>query len=121
MNKIINSLLFLIIGMSPGYTQVPGDIIIEGNREYHVVKDPLVLQKLEAWQDLKFGLFMHWGTYSQWGIVESWSLSSEKLPFIIANRPEELHPDYDQYKRDYRNLPCHYAWTAKISDAVITE
>ena len=36
--------------------------------------DPLVLQKLEAWQDLKLGLLMHWGPYSQWGIVESWSV-----------------------------------------------
>ncbi|MCJ7628260.1 MAG: alpha-L-fucosidase, partial [Longimicrobiales bacterium] len=36
--------------------------------------DPLVLEKLEAWQDLKLGLLMHWGPYSQWGIVESWSL-----------------------------------------------
>lgn len=40
-------------------------------------KDPLVLQKLEEWQNWKFGLMMHWGTYSQWGIVESWSLCPE--------------------------------------------
>ena len=33
--------------------------------------DPLVLDKLGKWQDLKFGLLMHWGTYSQWGVVES--------------------------------------------------
>ena len=29
--------------------------------------DPQVLEKLEQWQDLKFGLLMHWGPYSQWG------------------------------------------------------
>lgn len=40
-------------------------------------KDPLVRQKLEEWQDMKFGLMMTWGPYSQWGIVESWSLSPE--------------------------------------------
>jgi alpha-L-fucosidase len=40
-------------------------------------KDPAAAQKLEEWQDWKFGLIMHWGTYSQWGIVESWSLCPE--------------------------------------------
>src|SRR5690606_19263501 len=44
---------------------------------YQPPNDPLVVENLEAWQDLKFGLFMHWGTYSQWGIVESWSLCPE--------------------------------------------
>ena len=39
--------------------------------------DPLVLEKLDEWQDKKFGLLMHWGAYSQWGIVESWSLCPE--------------------------------------------
>ena len=39
--------------------------------------DPKILNKIEQWKDLKFGLLMHWGTYSQWGIVESWSLCSE--------------------------------------------
>ncbi|MCK7536364.1 MAG: alpha-L-fucosidase [Marinilabiliales bacterium] len=29
--------------------------------------NPLVIEKLEQWQSLKFGLLMHWGTYSQWG------------------------------------------------------
>ena len=44
------------------------------DEKYVPETDPLVLQKLEQWQDLKFGLLMHWGTYSQWGIVESWSI-----------------------------------------------
>ena len=103
MKKLI-SLTLLTLVTYQNFSQVRQDIIIEGKSEYHIVKDPLVLQKLEDWQDLKFGLFMHWGTYSQWGIVESWSLSSEKHDFIIANRPESLHPDYEQYKKDYKNL-----------------
>ncbi|MFT4024685.1 MAG: alpha-L-fucosidase, partial [Flavihumibacter sp.] len=45
--------------------------------EYIKPTDPLVQEKLAAWQDLKFGLFMHWGTYSQWGVVESWSICPE--------------------------------------------
>lgn len=31
---------------------------------YQKPADPLVVQNLEQWQDLKFGLFMHWGIYS---------------------------------------------------------
>lgn len=45
--------------------------------KYQAPTDPLVIQNLDKWQDLKFGLFMHWRTYSQWGIVESWSLCPE--------------------------------------------
>ena len=54
--------------------------------------DPLVLQKLEQWKNLKFGLLMHWGTYSQWGIVESWSLCSEDEPWCL--RKMKNYVDY---------------------------
>ena len=61
--------------------------------------DPLVLEKLEKWQDLKFGLLMHWGTYSQWGIVESWSICSEDEGWC-----KRSNPNYVEYKKDYENL-----------------
>ena len=61
--------------------------------------DPLVLNKLEQWQDLKLGLLMHWGTYSQWGIVESWSLCSEDEPWCKRSMP-----DYSAYKTAYEAL-----------------
>jgi alpha-L-fucosidase len=32
------------------------------NEPYVKETDPLVLQKLDEWQDWKFGLMMHWGT-----------------------------------------------------------
>ncbi len=32
-----------------------------------------VKARLAEWQDLKFGMFIHWGAYSQWGVVESCS------------------------------------------------
>ena len=40
-----------------------------------------VAQKLEHWQDLKFGLMIHWGLYSQLGVVESWGLCREGQDF----------------------------------------
>ncbi|NPV83950.1 MAG: alpha-L-fucosidase [Candidatus Aminicenantes bacterium] len=61
--------------------------------------DPLVLQKLEAWQDLKFGLLMHWGPYSQWGIVESWSICPEDEGW--CRRSLE---DYYEYVKKYEGL-----------------
>ena len=39
--------------------------------------DPLVVARLEKFQDRKFGLMMHWGIYSQWGCIESWPLVEE--------------------------------------------
>jgi alpha-L-fucosidase len=62
--------------------------------------DPLVLKKLEWFQDVKFGLMMHWGPYSQWGVVESWSICSEDEPWCRRSIP-----DYVEYKRRYEALP----------------
>ncbi|HNS16804.1 MAG TPA: alpha-L-fucosidase [Bacteroidales bacterium] len=65
--------------------------------------DPLVLSKLGQWQDLKFGLLMHWGPYSQWGIVESWSICPEDYGW--CERKKGNHPEsYAEYKREYENL-----------------
>ena len=70
------------------------------SQKFNYVPDPdlLVQQKLDNWQDLKFGFMMHWGTYSQWGVVESWSLCSE--PWISRNGAE-----YTDYVRRYKELP----------------
>lgn len=49
----------------------------EQSTEYQWPTDSLVLKKLDKWQDLKFGVLMHWGLYSVPGMVESWELCSE--------------------------------------------
>jgi alpha-L-fucosidase len=36
--------------------------------------DPLVLKSLAQFQDMKFGLMLHWGIYAAWGAVESWPI-----------------------------------------------
>ncbi len=65
--------------------------------------DTLVQHKLEDWQDLKFGLLMHWGTYSQWGIVESWSICPEDYGW--CERTKGHNPgNYFDYVREYENL-----------------
>lgn len=65
--------------------------------------DPLVLEKLDEWQDKKFGLLMHWGAYSQWGIVESWSLCPEDYGWCQRTKGESPQNYYD-YKKEYEGL-----------------
>jgi len=69
--------------------------------------DKLLAQRLEWFQDLRLGFFMHWGAYSQWGCIESW-------PLVEADewaRPADLKPwlergkDMERFKRDYFALP----------------
>ena len=56
--------------------------------------DPVILERISEWQDLKFGFMMHWGIYAQWGIVESWNICNE--PWINRNGA-----NYEDYKRAY--------------------
>jgi len=72
------------------------------SKSYVVPDDTLVRQKLGHWQDLKFGLFMHWGTYSQWGVVESWSICPEDEGWTQRTGP--YGSDYFGYKKAYENL-----------------
>ena len=67
---------------------------------------PWLRERLEWFQDLKFGLFLHWGPHSQWGCIESW-------PLVEADtwaRPDDLPcwvergKDLARFRRDYRAL-----------------
>lgn len=72
------------------------------SKGYEFPTDESVLKNLEEWQDLKFGLFMHWGTYSQWGVVESWSLCPEDESWTVR---DPTHGDtYIDYVHNYENL-----------------
>ena len=59
--------------------------------------------RLQWFEDLKFGLFMHWGPYSQWGCIESWPLVEEDT----WGRPDDLKAwtdrdrDLERFRRDY--------------------
>jgi alpha-L-fucosidase len=74
----------------------------EMSKGYIVPADTLVQKKLRQWQDLKFGLFMHWGPYSEWGVVESWSLCPEDEPW--EQRDPKHGATYFEYKKNYENL-----------------
>ena len=68
-------------------------------QKYYPETDPLVVKNIEKWQDVKFGLLMHWGAYSQWGIVESWSICSEDEGWC-----QRKIDNYTEYKKEYEGL-----------------
>ena len=50
--------ILLILGLLAGYGFY--QYLFEKEYKYYEVEDPQVKAKLNQWQDLKFGLFMHW-------------------------------------------------------------
>lgn len=64
--------------------------------------DPLILERLEWFQDQKLALMIHWGVYSQWGIVESWALSDKDAGWSRSGIDWET--DGGAFKRAYRDL-----------------
>jgi alpha-L-fucosidase len=89
----------------------------------HEDPDPLVREKLEWFQDLKFGLLIHWGPYSQWEVVESWSICPEDESWCERRGP--YAGDYYEYKKAYENLKSTFnpvkfdpdSWAAAARDA----
>ncbi len=93
------------------------------NDGYVKPTDTAVLQKIAQWQDLKFGLFMHWGPYSEWGVVESWSICPEDEGWTQRKGPYSAN--YNAYVKAYENLqttfnPTHFnpeKWVKAAKDA----
>jgi alpha-L-fucosidase len=58
---------------------------------------PRIPDRLAWFQDLKFGLMLHWGPYSQRGYIESWPLVEEDT----WARPKDFRQDLREFRRDY--------------------
>ncbi|WP_316791720.1 alpha-L-fucosidase [Pedobacter frigoris] len=69
---------------------------------YEWPTDPLVKQKLDKWQDQKFGMIIHWGLYAVPGIMESWNLCSEDW----ISRDSTI--TYEDYKKWYWGLNAKF-------------
>lgn len=80
-----------------------GELIHESSESYEWPTDAKVLEKLDKWQDVKFGIMYHWGIYSVPGITESWLLCSEDR---FTKRRQRVAPDkpYDEFKKWYWGL-----------------
>ena len=72
------------------------------HQTYFQPTDSLVVQKLQQWQDYKFGLLMHWAPAAQWGVVESWSICPEDEDWCTRRGP--YANDYSAYVKAYENL-----------------
>lgn len=70
--------------------------------KYQWPKDSLVMKKLRQWQQVKFGLLMHWGPYSEWGVVESWSICPEDESW--CERKGAYAVNYNNYVAAYERL-----------------
>lgn len=87
--------------------------VSKAQQAYFPDPEPGIAERLEAWQDLKFGLLMHWGPYAQWGVVESWSICPEDLSWADGARRGDDTLDYYAYLKRYENLkttfnPLHF-------------
>ncbi len=79
------------------------NIFAQEDERYVPDSNVLVQAKIKEWQNLKFGLLMHWGTYSQWGIVESWSICPEEYGWCerkMGSNPK----NYNTYIKEYEDL-----------------
>ncbi len=75
MKKMLTTLVAVVMSSAMVFSQTSN--IHEQSDGYEWPTDTLVLQKLHGWQDLKFGVLLHWGLYAVPGIVESWSICDE--------------------------------------------
>ncbi len=88
-------ILFLLAALSS--TAIAQTFTHGRSSSYIWPKEQPVLEKLDKWQDLKFGMIIHFGLYSELGIVESWSICGEEENWI----PRDSTVSYDDYKRNY--------------------
>ncbi|WP_430406128.1 alpha-L-fucosidase [Fluviicola sp.] len=94
---MIRLILFVFLVLSSGsFAQDLGTHPI--SNAYQKPTDPQVLQKLDRWQDQKFGIIIHWGLYAVPGMIESWSICSED--WITR----DTNSSYDDYKKWYFGL-----------------
>ncbi len=75
----------------------------EGEKPYIAPSDPAVREKLDRWQDLKFGVLYHWGIYTVEGMIESWSISPGDISWITDQRMKR-GMDYETYRKWYFDL-----------------
>ncbi len=95
--KKIFSLIFLSLSLivQSSYAQLN---VHPTSGEYEWPSDPQVRQKLDKWQDQKFGMIIHWGLYAVPGMIESWALCNED--WITRDSTQS----YDDFKKWYWGL-----------------
>ncbi len=98
--KLVTATILVVCVLLSGTIKVKAqeDNVHRTSSKYQAPKDPLVKEKLEKWQDQKFGVIIHWGIYAVPGIIESWSINSEDW----IERDSTM--SYNEYKEWYWGL-----------------
>jgi alpha-L-fucosidase len=73
-NATVFFFCLLLLKRSPSLAQ---ESIHPQSGKYEWPTDVQVREKLDKWQDQKFGMIIHWGLYAVPGMIESWALCSE--------------------------------------------
>lgn len=73
----LNKILPFLMGLGLTLNVCAQSFVHEASKNYRWPDDEKVVEKLKKWQDLKFGIILHWGVYSVPGMVESWQITSE--------------------------------------------
>ena len=98
MKSLVASLFGLVLALNVNAQVEKDNSFVHGRSDsYEWPTDKAVLEKLDKWQDQKFGVLFHWGLYSQAGIVESWELCSED--WLVR-----WIPNYYDFKKWYWGL-----------------
>lgn len=92
---LIFTLSILVFGFA---TNAQEQGIHPQSTKYEWPTDPQVKEKLDKWQDQKFGMIIHWGLYAVPGMIESWALCSEDWIERDSNMT------YDEFKKWYWGL-----------------
>ncbi|WP_114791087.1 alpha-L-fucosidase [Niabella yanshanensis] len=115
MKNILTSLI--VLATLTATAQQQG--IHPSSTQYEWPTDPQVKQKLDQWQDQKFGMIIHWGLYAVPGIIESWSLCSEDW---ITRDSNSYYGDYKKWywglQKDFNPVnfnPDEWAKAAKTA------
>lgn len=119
MKLFLRVLFFQISIFVVSATEAQQQGIHPASTQYEWPTDPLVKQKLDQWQDQKFGMIIHWGLYAVPGIIESWSLCSEDW---IRRDSNSYYGDYKKWywglKKDFNPVnfnPEQWAKAAKTA------
>lgn len=102
LRRLLICFSFVCCAVAGGWAQDVQGFVHDQSKatDYVWPENKRVLDKLTQWQDLKFGVLIHWGLYSVPGIVESWSICSEDEDWI----PRPKNSTYDAYKKWYWGL-----------------
>ena len=92
--KKLGKVIVTAMVVASSLTAVAQGNIHERSAVYEWPTDEQVVSNLKQWQDLKFGVLLHWGLYAVPGIVESWSICDEEWITRDSTRTYQQYMDW---------------------------